>query len=1090
MSEERSASQLSLAKITRPRYARVLARTRLFRSLDDRSCPLVWLSAPPGAGKTALISSFIEARNVPHLWYQLDRGDGDLPTFFHYLGLAAANTLRFDRKLLPQLRAEFNPDVAVFARRYFETLAARVKTPFVLVFDNYHEVAPSAALHAALRDGIASLPGNFTTVVLSRAAPPPEWARLRVNAQLQLLDWDQLRLDVDEVAELVRMSRGEDAGAVPVQELCERTQGWVGGLVFLLQTRLDDSKHLSRGATHQVLFDYFAGEIFAALDVETQRVLAASALLGEMTARNVCELTGVAGAGELLQSLNQRNYFTLRREHVEPSYEFHPLFREFLLARAAQLFDADELRSLQRKAAALLEAAGHIEETVEVLQAAAESQAVARLITTHAPAFIFEQGRYKVIEAWLRCLPDEMTRTNPRLLYWSGICRLPYDPALARIRLEQAYAQFKACGDVLGQCRAWCAIVDSFVFNWSDFKPLDHWIDEMEQLLRSEQQVPDAALDAHVACGMFLALMYRHPEHVDLPRWEQRVRHIILYDGDTQLRNKVGNHLLLYYSWWMGDLAKAELLVNTLRSQMEESPDPLNQITWQVMATGYFLTFAEARECLGHVDRGLQLARDGGIHIWDMLLAVQGVIATAGLNDPDLSSRYLACMEARLSAGGLMDKATYYYACGVLLAGRGSLMSALENARIAVAMVEEAGARFLASLMRLELGTVLVRTGQRAAGSELIDKSRIEAQAMQSPMLQYLACIAQASLALESPEESQRCIEFLREALAIAARHSWYKFMSWTPTMPRLYALALEHEIETEYVCSVISKRGLAPPAQAASLQSWPWPLRVQTLGAFRILKDGVPLRFTGKSPRKPLELLKAVIAFGGHDVNQSTLIDALWPELEGDNAQRALETALYRLRKLLGDEAAIVLKSGKLTVDATRVWVDAFAIEHLLEQADSQTLAAERDASALDALATRLLGAYRGPFLPEESTAWASSRRDRMINSIIMLLHDIGRRLEAGAAWGGAIRCYRRALEIEPMTQNVWYRLMLCHQQQGEPLEALAVYDRCRKILAGSLGIRPSAEMEQLREALGPRAESEARAIAELPSRRATRGR
>jgi LuxR family maltose regulon positive regulatory protein len=110
MSEERSASQLSLAKITRPRYARVLARTRLFRSLDDRSCPLVWLSAPPGAGKTALISSFIEARNVPHLWYQLDRGDGDLPTFFHYLGLAAANTLRFDRKLLPQLRAEFNPD--------------------------------------------------------------------------------------------------------------------------------------------------------------------------------------------------------------------------------------------------------------------------------------------------------------------------------------------------------------------------------------------------------------------------------------------------------------------------------------------------------------------------------------------------------------------------------------------------------------------------------------------------------------------------------------------------------------------------------------------------------------------------------------------------------------------------------------------------------------------------------------------------------------------------------------------------------------------------------------------------------------------
>ena len=952
-------------------------------------------------------------------------------------------------------------------------------------------MAPSAALHAALRDGIASLPGNFTTVVLSRAAPPPEWARTRLNEQLLLLGWDELRLDVEEVAELVRLTRGEGADAVAVQELCERTQGWAGGLVFLLQqAKLDDSRRLSQDAPHQVLFDYFAGEIFAALDAQTQRVLAASALLGEMTVRSVRELTGFAGAGELLQSLNQRNYFTLRREHVDPSYEYHPLFREFLLARAAQLFAVDELRSLQRKAAGLLEAGGHVEEAVELLRAAEDTQAVARLIVAHAPAFIFEQGRYKVIEAWLRCLPDEMTGADPRLQYWNGICRLPYDPALARIRLEQAYAQFKSGGDVLGQCRAWCAIVDSFVFNWSDFKPLDHWIDEMDQLLQGAQQVPDAALDAHVACGMFLALMYRHPEHVDLPRWEQRVRHIILYDGDAQLRTKVGNHLLLYYSWWLGDLAKAELLVNTLRPQMEESPDPLNQVTWQVMATGYFLTFAGARECLGHVDRGLELARDGGIHIWDMLLPMQGFIASAGLDDPDLSSRYLACMEARLGSGGLMDKAMYYYACGVLLAGRGSLMSALENARIAVAMVEEAGARFLSSLMRLELGTVLVRMGQRSAGSELVEMSRIEAQEMQSPMLQYLTCIAQATIALESPEGSQRCIGFLRDGLALAARHRWYKFMSWSPIMPRLYALALEHEIETEYVCSVISKRGLVPPAQAASLQNWPWPLKVQTLGAFRILQDGVPLRFNGKSPRKPLELLKALIAFGGNDVNQATLIDALWPELEGDNAQRALETALYRLRKLLGDDAAVVLKSGKLTVDVSRVWVDAFAVERLLEQADGPTLAAERDASRLDALAVRLLGAYRGHFLPEETAAWASSRRERLSNSLIMLLHEIGQRLEACAAWNAAIRCYRRALEIEPMTENVWYRLMLCHQQQGEPLEALAVYDRCRKILAGSLGIRPSAEMEQLREALGPRAASEAKAIAELPSRRATRGR
>jgi ATP/maltotriose-dependent transcriptional regulator MalT/DNA-binding SARP family transcriptional activator len=1080
MVDDRSAPQASLAKITRPRYARVLARPRLFRLLEDQRQRLIWLSAPPGAGKTALISNYLDTRQLPHLWYQLDRGDGDLPTFFHYLGLAATSTLQFDRKLLPQLRAEFNPDVSVFARRYFEALAARAKQPLVIVFDDYHEVATSAALHTALREGIAALPGNFVTVVLSRGGPPAELARMRLNEQLLLLDWEQLRLNVEEVSDLVHLISGEKGAAVPVEELCEKTQGWAGGLVFLLQQqKVDESKRPLQGATHQVLFDYFAGEIFATLDAETQRVLAASALLRQMTVRSVVELTGATAAGELLQNLNQRNYFTLKREHIEPIYEYHPLFREFLLARAEQMFESAPLNQLRCKAAALLEADGQVEEAVELLQAADDAQSLARLITAHAAAFIFEQGRYKVIEGWLRHLPHQMTCADPWLLYWNGICRLPYDPSLARVHLEQAYLHFKSSGDLLGQCRAWCAIVDSMVFEWSDFKPLDRWIDEMDQLLRTQPQLP-GEVEASIACGMFLALMYRHPEHADLPSWEQRVQHIIFYGADAQLRTKVGNHMLLYYSWWVGDLAKAELLVNTLRPQMEESPCPLTQVTWQVMATGYYLTFTAAEECLPHVERGLQIAREAGIHGWDMLLAVQGVVASLTVGNVELSTRYLRCMEARLSASSLMDKATYYYSSAVLLVERGSLLSALESAGIAVGMAEEAGAPFWEALIRLVLGTVLVRTGRNAEGRALIDRSLTEARDMRSPMLEYLACMAEAMIALQSEDGVQAALEFLRKGLAIAARHRWHKFLSWsTESMTSLYALALERDIEVEYVCSVIRKRGLPPPEQAASLDSWPWPLKIHTLGGFRILKEGEPLRFSGKSPRKPLELLKALVAFGGSDVNQSTLIDALWPELEGDNAQRAFETALYRLRKLLGDDMAILLKSGKVTLETSRVWVDALAIEDLVQQQfDSSILASESDPQRLDQLATRLLAAYSGHFLPEESGAWALARRERLSNRVVTVLQEIGRRLEMCQAWNAAIRCYQRTVEIEPVMENLWYRLMLCYRHQGEPLEALAVYARCRRILAG-LGITPSAEMELLRSALGSRgAESKPLAI------------
>src|SRR5882672_8043177 len=88
MSRKSRSSPAFLAKLTRPRLTDVFLRRRLFRRLDERRYPVMWINAPPGAGKTTLVSSYLAERNIPHLWYQLDQGDDDLGTFFHYLGVA------------------------------------------------------------------------------------------------------------------------------------------------------------------------------------------------------------------------------------------------------------------------------------------------------------------------------------------------------------------------------------------------------------------------------------------------------------------------------------------------------------------------------------------------------------------------------------------------------------------------------------------------------------------------------------------------------------------------------------------------------------------------------------------------------------------------------------------------------------------------------------------------------------------------------------------------------------------------------------------------------------------------------------------
>jgi len=240
---------------------------------------------------------------------------------------------------------------------------------------------------------------------------------------------------------------------------------------------------------------------------------------------------------------------------------------------------------------------------------------------------------------------------------------------------------------------------------------------------------------------------------------------------------------------------------------------------------------------------------------------------------------------------------------------------------------------------------------------------------------------------------------------------------------------------------------------------AWPWPVRVRTLGRFGVEVGGTALAVRGKAARKPLELLQFLIACGSQQVAAGSVEFALWPDLDGDIAHAASKIALHRLRRLLGDDAAIAIDAGRLSLDPRFVWVDCIAFEALAD-----ALPAPPFAAAQQAAAERALALYAGPFLgSDEDHGWQLVHRERLASKHRRVVRAVVAQARAGGDVALARRTLERALELDPLDEDLLRELLQQLADAGEHGAALARYERWRALCAKSLGIEPAAATQAL---------------------------
>jgi len=1060
----------TIAKVTRPIPTGVYPRKRLFDLLDHkRKYPVIWVSGPPGCGKTTMVTSYLETKKSPCLWYQADEGDADPATFFYYLGLAAKKATPRKRKPLPLLTPEYLPGLPTFTLRYFENLFHRLKATSFLVFDNYQEVPIESPFHEVIRHGLSNIPKGIKVILISRSDPPPVLIHMQANNLMEMIGWQELRLTLKESDDIVKLQSRYEVSLEAIKYLHSITDGWLAGLMLMIKTaeiEKIDPRELDKIPAERI-FDYFTGEIFGKADEESQRFLLKTAFLPKMTASMAEKLTGFESASRILSQLNRNHCFTERRFQSSPAFEYHPLFRDFLLSRAKETFSSEILLDLRRRAAVLLEEADQTEAAMELMRDAGNWEGMVQLILKHAPEMLV-QGRNRPLEEWLASLPKDIFESTPWLFYWMGACRLFFNPSSSTEYFEQAFDRFKGQEDTAGIYLAWSGIVNSIVFASENFRTLDKWIAMLEEIVGRFGGFPSEDIEAQVASSMFSALAFKQPQHPEVEAWAERV--LSLREGPATLNEKIQTlvYLIRHYLH-AGNLEKAKTAMESLR-QLPISRDAshLSRILAKLIEALYSQATGSFEKCKDTVIEGLELSRKTGVHVLDFMLIGQGVCSAQELNDLSTSRKLLDQMNSSLDRRKPWDNAFYHFLKARDAAIHKDFKKAHYHAELSFKHDNKAGSPTNIGFHHIFNAYLMIEFGDYHQAAEHITHAFHTASKFKSTFVQSYALLLEAQSALDQGNESFG-LEALRKALVYGKNNGYiHCFVDIPSKTTELFIKALEAGIEVEYVQEIIQKRrNLVPDEPPVHLDNWPWAIQIYTLGRFELVIDGKPFKSPKKIQKKPLEMLKVLASFGeGQEVSKVQLSDILWPDADGDKAQRSFDTTLYRLRQLLGHDKAIILQEGRLTLDLRYCWVDSMAFERILNQAEDY--AKNEDKKSATQSLERTVALYRGPFLAGEADdPWAISYNERLRSKFLRAIEMLGNYLEEEGDFNSAVDCFQKAIQVDDMAEVFYQRLMICLKQLGRRTDVLSAYQRCEKTLSAKLGLEPSPETKAIKESL-----------------------
>jgi len=383
-----------------------IRRSSLIKQLvDGDPCPIVSVIAPPGYGKTTLLSQWAEANGQAFAWVSVDRGDNDPKVLLTYVAAALDAVEPIDGRVFDALASPASSVPGSVVPRLGSALWS-VSSPVVLVLDDVH-LLDNRECQTALSVLADHVPSGSRLVLAGRTQLPLRTARLRAEGKILEIGPGDLSLTREEASSLLR-----DAGVVlgddDVAELHRRTEGWPAGL-YLAALYLREGGSVGRaavsfGGDDRLVSEYMESEFLDRIS-RWQRVFLTQTSVLERMCGPLCEtVLDLPGAGAILAEVSRSNLLVVPLDRRGEWYRYHHLFRDMLLAELERL-EPGLASILRRRAASWCLRNGLAEEALEYSIAAEDVSTAAELIEKLCVPTYY-QGRRSTPQRWLQWLED------------------------------------------------------------------------------------------------------------------------------------------------------------------------------------------------------------------------------------------------------------------------------------------------------------------------------------------------------------------------------------------------------------------------------------------------------------------------------------------------------------------------------------------------------------------------------------------------------------------------------------------------------------------------------------------------------------